>query len=160
MFLSWEFCGDDVNGEDRRRKVAFLLLALAAVITVASAAFAVQITLNESDIAQLGGTGQVDVSCPANPCEITRVTWTLSGTPPRVTQVNVKWTPASSSEYKVYVTLYKDASTIVGSGSATQSGSSSPVTTPVPVSPVAPYTSIDPKDVYKVEIVIVQEFSD
>jgi hypothetical protein len=30
------------------------------------------------------------------------------------------------------------------------------VTTTVPVSPVAPYTSIDPKDVDKVEIVIVQ----
>jgi len=43
MFLSWEFCGDDVNGEDRRRKVAFLLLALAAVMAVASAAFAVTI---------------------------------------------------------------------------------------------------------------------
>jgi len=34
-----------VNGEERRRKVAFLLLALAAVMAVASAAFAVEITL-------------------------------------------------------------------------------------------------------------------
>ena len=142
-----------MNGEDRRRKVAFLLLALAAVMAVASAAFAVQIDLSSADIAQLGGTGQVDVNCPANPCQITRVTWTLSGTPPRVTEVKVVWTPASSSgSYTVYVTLYKGASTIIGSGSASQSGSSSSVTTTVPIS--TPYP--DPKDVDKVEIVIVQ----
>jgi hypothetical protein len=141
-----------VNGEDRRRKVAFLLLALAAVMAVASAAFAVQITLNDSDIARIGGTGQVSVSCPVSGCQISKVTWTLSGTPPRVTEVKVEWTPASSSgSYTVYVTLYKGASTIVGSGSASQSGSSGSVTTSVSISP-----NPDPKDVDKVEIVIVQ----
>jgi len=144
-----------VKGEDRRRKVAFLLLVLAAVITVASAAFAVQITLDESDIAQLGGTGQVSVSCPANPCEVDEVTWTISNTAPyRVTHVNVKWKPASSAssaQYKVYVTLYDNSDNIVGSGSATQGGSANAETTSVPVSP-----NPDPKDVYKVEIVIVQ----
>jgi hypothetical protein len=141
-----------VNGEDRRRKVAFLLLALAAVMAVASAAFAVQIDLSSADIAQIGGTGQVSVSCPANPCQITRVTWTLSGTPPRVTEVKVVWTPASSSgSYTVYVTLYDGSNNIVGSGSATQGGSSSSVTTSVSISP-----NPDPKNVYKVEIVIVQ----
>jgi len=147
-----------MNGEDRRRKAAFLLLALAAVMAVASAAFAVQISLPSADIAQIGGTGQVDVNCPVSGCQISRVTWTLSGTPPRVTEVNVRWTPASDApaSYTVYVTLYDGSGNIVGSGSAPQSGSATAVTTPVPVSPVAPYTSIDPKDVYKVEIVIVQ----
>jgi hypothetical protein len=143
-----------VNGEDRRRKVAFLLLALAAVMAVASAAFAVQIDLSSENIAQLGGTGQVSVNCPtASPCKVDQVTWTLSGTPPRVTEVKVVWKPASSgtASYTVYVTLYKGASTIVGSGSASQSGSSDSVTTTVPVSP-----NPDPKDVDKVEIVIVQ----
>jgi hypothetical protein len=145
----------NVNGEDRRRKAAFLLLALAAVIAVASAAFAVQINLASADIAQIGGTGQVSVNCPAagNPCKVDKVTWTLSGTPPRVTQVKVDWTPASNApaSYTVYVTLYDNANNVVGSGSATQSGSSGSVTTTVPVSP-----NPDPKDVYKVEIVIVQ----
>jgi hypothetical protein len=67
--------------------------------------------------------------------------------------VKVEWTPASSSgSYTVYVTLYRGTSTIVGSGSASQPGSSSSVTTTVPIS--TPYP--DPKDVDKVEIVIVQ----
>jgi hypothetical protein len=143
-----------MNGEDRKRKVAFLVLALAAVIAIASAAFAVQINLASADIAQLGGTGQVDVNCPVSGCQISRVTWTLSGTPPRVTQVKVDWTPASSASsasYTVYVTLYDNLGNIVGSGSATQSGSANAVTTSVSVSP-----NPDPKDVYKVEIVIVQ----
>jgi len=52
--------------------------------------------------------------------------------------------------------LYDNSNNAVGSGSATQQGSSQQVTTNVQVSPVSPYTSIDPKDVYKVEIVIVQ----
>jgi hypothetical protein len=147
-----------VNGEDRRRKVAFLLLTLAAVMAVASAAFAVEINLSSENIAQLGGTGLVDVNCPtAAPCQVNQVTWTISSTAPyRVTAVNVKWTPASSAttaSYTVYVTLYDSANNVIGSGSATQSGSSSPVTTTVPVSGPSP---IDPKNVYKVEIVIVQ----
>ena len=146
-----------MNGEDRRRKAAFLLLALAAVMAVASAAFAVQISLSSADIAQIGGTGQVGVNCPGNPCQVSKVTWTISGTPPRVTEVKVQWTPASSAttaSYTVYVTLYDNGDNIIGSGSATQSGSSSPpVTTTVPVSGSSP---IDPKNVYKVEIVIVQ----
>jgi hypothetical protein len=53
----------------------------------------------------------------------------------------------------VYVTLYDNANNVVGSGSATQSGSSDSVTTSVSVSGPSP---IDPKDVVKVEIVIVQ----
>jgi hypothetical protein len=82
------------------------------------------------------------------------VTWTISSTAPyRVTAVNVKWTPASNApaSYTVYVTLYDNLGNIIGSGSATQSGSTTSVTTSVPVSP-----NPDPKDVYKVEIVIVQ----
>jgi hypothetical protein len=51
----------------------------------------------------------------------------------------------------VYVTLYDGSNNIVGSGSATQGGSSSSVTTSVSISP-----NPDPKNVYKVEIVIVQ----
>jgi len=136
------------------------LLAVAALM-LAYAAYAVLIGLSSADIAQLGGTGLVSVNCPtADPCQVDQVTWTISSLAPfRVTAVNVKWTPASSASsasYTVYVTLYDGSNNIVGSGSATQSGSSSSVTTSVSVSPVSPYTSIDPKDVYKVEIVIVQ----
>ncbi|MEM2693033.1 MAG: hypothetical protein QXW56_06025 [Nitrososphaerota archaeon] len=124
------------------------------MLLLSYAAYAVLIGLSSSDIAQLGGTGTVSVNCPtASPCKVDRVTWSLSGTPPRVTTVHVTWTPASASpaSYTVYVVLYDNSNNAVGSGSATQQGSSQQVITNVPVSP-----SVDPKDVYKVEIVIVQ----
>jgi hypothetical protein len=141
-----------VNGEDRRRKVAFLLLALAAVMAVASAAFAVEITLNDSDIARIGGTGNVEVRCPANPCQITSVTWTLSFPPPRVTAVNVEWSPAATGSYTVYVVLYRnDGTTIEASGSQSVTISTlGSTTTTVSVG------SANPARIYYVEITIVQ----
>jgi hypothetical protein len=153
MFLSWEFCGDDVNGEDRRRKVAFLLLALAAVMAVASAAFAVEITLSSSNVDQLGGTPIVDVYCPANPCQISRVKWVLTSSYPYlVDRVLVQWQTreTSGASYTVYVTLLDSSSNPISGGSATQAASSSPVTTNVNVS------DVDPAQVYRVQIVIVQ----
>jgi len=143
-----------VNGGDRRRKVAFLLLALAAVMAVTSAALAVEITLNSTDIDQLGGTGQVDVLCPANPCQVNRVKWALTSSAPyMVDRVLVQWQTreTTGASYTVYVTLRDSSNAIIASGSATQTASSSPVTTTVDVSP-----DRDPKDIYKVEIVIVQ----
>ena len=141
-----------MNGEDRRRKVAFLLLALAAVMAVASAAFAVEISLSSSDVARIGATPQVEVYCPANPCHITRVTWTLSFPPPRVTAVNVEWSPADTGTYTVYVVLYRsDGSTIAGSGSASVT-----ITTPGPTSTSVSVGSVNPAHIYYVEIAIVQ----
>jgi hypothetical protein len=155
MFLSWEFCGDDVNGEDRRRKAAFLLLALAAVMAVASAAFAVEITLSSSNVDQLGGTPIVDVTCPANSCQISRVKWVLeSSYPYLVDRVRVDWQTASTTgSYTVCVTLFDGASppNAISGGCATQTASGSPVNTYVDVSPNA-----NPAQVYKVQIVIVQ----
>jgi hypothetical protein len=154
MFLSWEFCGDDVNGEDRRRKAAFLLLALAAVMAVASVAFAVEITLSSSNVDQLGGTGNVDVLCPADPCQISRVKWVLTSSYPYlVDRVLVNWQTreTSGASYTVYVTLLDSSNNAISGGSATQSASSSPVTTNVDVSP-----NVHPAQVYKVQIVIVQ----
>jgi len=154
--LSWKFCGDDVNGEDRRRKVAFLLLALAAVMAVASAAFAVTINLTSAEVDQLGGTPIVDVYCPAagDPCQISRVKWVLTSSYPYlVDRVLVQWQTreTSGASYTVYVTLLDASNNPISGGSATQAASSSPVTTNVDVSPNA-----DPAQVYKVQIVIVQ----
>jgi hypothetical protein len=143
-----------MNGEDRRRKAAFLLLALAAVMAVASAAFAVQISLSSSAIDQLGGTGNVDVLCPANPCQINRVKWVITATPPfQVDKVKVEWQTreTTGASYTVYVVLRDGSNAVISSGSATQAASSSSVTTEVDVSPNA-----DPAEVYKVQIVIVQ----
>jgi hypothetical protein len=143
-----------VNGEDRRRKVAFLLLALAAVMAVASAAFAVEITLSSSNVDQLGGTPIVDVYCPANPCQINRVKWVLTSSYPyEVDQVRVDWQTreTSGASYTVYVTLLDASNIPISGGSATQAASSSPVSTYVNVSP-----DVNPAQVYKVQIVIVQ----
>jgi hypothetical protein len=145
-----------VNGGDRRGKVAFLLLALAAVMAVASAAFAVQITLSPSNVDQLGGTPIVDVNCPAagDPCQINRVKWELTSSL-KVDKVKVQWQTASTSgSYTVCVTLFNNDSptpSAISSGCETQTASSSPVTTTVDVSPNA-----DPAEVYKVQIVIMQ----
>jgi hypothetical protein len=140
----------------RRKAIGAVLMAVAALMT-AYAAYAVLIGLSSANIAQLGGTGQVSVNCPtAAPCQVDQVTWTISSSAPfRVMAVNVKWTPASDApaSYTVYVTLYDGSNNIVGSGSAAQTGAAALVTTSVPVSGPSP---IDPKDVYKVEIVIVQ----
>jgi len=143
--------GMDVNGGDRRRKVAFLLLALAAVMAVTSAALAVVIALDPGDVAEIGGTGQVEVYCPANPCEVSRVTWSISGPPFQVTAVNVEWTPRSTGSYTVFVVLYDSAPSIISSGSATETDVSGSLTTTVPLA-----SPVDPKDIYYVEIVIVQ----
>ncbi|MFZ8857436.1 MAG: hypothetical protein ACO2O1_04245 [Candidatus Caldarchaeales archaeon] len=143
-----------MNGEDRRRKVAFLLLALAAVMAVASAAFAVEITLSSSNVDQLGGTPIVDVYCPANPCQINRVKWVLTSSYPyEVDQVRVDWQTreTSGASYTVYVTLLDASNIPISGGSATQAASSSPVSTYVNVSP-----DVNPAQVYKVQIVIVQ----
>jgi hypothetical protein len=145
-----------VNGKDRRRKVAFLLLALAAGMAVASAAFAVQITLSSSNVDQLGGTPLVDVNCPASSCQINRVKWELRSSHPHlVDKVKVQWETASSDgSYTVCVTLFDNASptpNAISGGCATQAASSSLETTTVDVSPDA-----DPAQVYKVQIVIVQ----
>jgi hypothetical protein len=142
-----------VNGEDRRRKVAFLLLALAAVMAVASAAFAVTIGLTSAEVDQLGGTPIVDVYCPANPCQISRVKWVLTSSYPYlVDQVRVDWQTASTTgSYTVYVTLFDNSNNPISGGYATQTASSSSVNTYVDVSPNA-----NPAQVYKVQIVIVQ----
>lgn len=144
-----------MRAEDRSRMFALLLLALAAVVTVASAALAVQISLGSSDVNQLGGTGLVDVTCPANPCQVTKVSWVLTSSAPyKVDKVSVQWTTAKSSgaNYMVYVVLYDSSNNVESSGSATQAAASGAVTTQVDVAP-----DVDPKDVYRVEVVIVKQ---
>jgi len=134
---------------------ALLAIALLPLLLLASAAYAVLINLSSSDVNQLGGTGLVDVNCPANPCQVTKVSWVLTSSPPyMVDRVNVQWTTAKSSgaTYNVCVNLYDSSNAFLTGGCQTQAASSSPVTTNVDVSPNA-----DPKDVYRVEVVIVEQ---
>lgn len=133
------------------KKIAILppLVALLALVPL----YAVLINLQSTDIAEIGGTGLVTVYCPAANCQISRVSWVISQSPPyRVTAVNVNWQTANATaNYMVYVTLYDNANNVLAYGSQSQSGNQNPVTTTVNLN-----QSVDPKDIYKVEVVIVE----
>lgn len=133
-------------------KKALILLPLAVVLALLPL-YATLITLQSSDVDEIGGTGLVTVNCPAKNGVINRVSWVISQNPPfRVTAVRVHWETASeSANYMVYVTLYDNANTILAHGSASQSGSSNPVITQVNLN-----QNVDPKDIYKVEVDIVE----
>jgi hypothetical protein len=142
-----------MSGRNRRKAIGAVLLAVAALM-LAYAAYAVLIDLTSAEVDQLGGTPIVDVYCPANPCQISRVKWVLTSSYPYlVDQVRVDWQTreTSGASYTVYVTLLDASNNPISGGSATQAASSSPVSTYVDVSPNA-----DPAQVYKVQIVIVQ----
>lgn len=131
-----------------------ILLGLLITVLAASAAYAVMINLSSGDVNQLGGTPAVDVYCPAQTCQITRVSWVITTSPPLVDRVNIHWSTAKTSgaTYLVYVSLYDNTNSIITSGSATQPASSTPVITSVDVTPNAA-----PREVYKVEVVIVEQ---
>jgi len=131
------------------------VVALATVLALLPPIYAVLISLTPSNVAAIGGTGLVDVRCPASGCQITKVTWIREpGAPYYVTGARVIWTPAAAGTYTVYVNVYDSGNSIVGSGSATVSVSGTPgaTTTEVPLSP-----RINPKDIYKVEVIVVEE---
>jgi hypothetical protein len=136
-------------------RVKYLLLStLLGAIAFSAAAYAVAIGLTSADIDQLGGTGNVDVYCPANPCQVTRVKWVLTSSAPYlVDRVLVQWQTreTTGASYTVYVTLLDGSNAIISTGSTSQAASSSAVTTNVDVTP-----NVDPFQVYKVNIVIVQ----
>jgi hypothetical protein len=137
----------------KRKAIGAVLMALAALM-MAYAAYAVLIDLYSSDIDQLGGTGQVSVSCPVSGCQINRVKWELTSSYPyKVDKVVVKWQPASSSsEYTVCVTLFDNDEEEISGGCKTDVSGSGSIDTYVNVSPDA-----DPAEVYKVQIVIFEE---
>jgi len=120
------------------------------MIMLLSMVYASSISLDSSGVAQIGGTGHVNVIGPGT---VDNVKWVLTTSPPfKVTGVEITWTPASStSSYVVYVTIYDDNQQILASGSANQAGSDTSVTTSISLD-----TSVDPENVYYVEIVIVE----
>jgi hypothetical protein len=141
-----------MSGRNRRKAIGAVLLAVAALM-LAYAAYAVLIDLTSAEVDQLGGTPIVDVYCPANPCQISRVKWVLTSSYPYlVDQVRVDWQTreTSGASYTVYVTLLDNSNNAISGGSATEAASGSPVSTYVDVS------NVDPAQVYKVQIVIVQ----
>lgn len=150
--MSGIFRVEDVSGEERRRRIALLLVALAAVMAVASAALAVEITLSSSEVDRLGATPQVEVLCPANPCSVSRVRWVITGNYPYlVDQVRVAWTPATTNNYYVYVTLFNSGGSPISGGSAFTF-----VTGGAPTDTLVDVANVDPRNVYYIQIVIVE----
>ena len=129
-------------------------LLLVVGLLMISSVYAVLIQLNSADVAQIGGTGQVSVSCPASGCTISKVSWILDSNPPfKITGAEVSWTPSDSgATYKVYVVVYDSGSTAIASGSATQAGDTNEVTTSVSFD-----TAVDAKDIYSVEVIIAEQ---
>jgi len=133
--------------------VAGMVAALALLATVL---YAVAITLPSASVPEIGGTGQVDVECPVSGCQIARVDWLRdSSAPYYVTGVAVTWTPATGGGvyYVVHAIIRDNDGNILASGGATVtvSGSPSEITTNVNVDSV-----VNPKDIYKVEILIME----
>jgi len=138
------------------RKRLIPLIALLMILAVVAVAYSVAIGLESTDIDQLGATSKVKVYCPVSgtPCSISRVKWVLTSSAPyQVDKVKVVWTPASGPpvKYTVYVELYDNTPDLISSGSAPDQSSSGEITTEVDVG------DVDPKDVYSVRIVIVQQ---
>jgi len=136
--------------------VAGMMATLALLATVL---YAVAITLPSANVAEIGGTGEVDVQCPVSGCQIAKVNWLRdSSAPYYVTGVAVTWTPASGSgaSYVVHAIIRDNAGSILASGEAsvTVSGSPSATTTNVYTNP-----AVNPKDIYKVEILIMEVIS-
>jgi len=129
-------------------KKALVLLALALLVLPV---YAVLIDLSPSSIDQIGGTGKVDVQGPGN---VSRVKWILTSSRPyRVNKVIIRWDANNDdSEYTVYVTIYDNTGSDIAYGSASDQGGSDTIETTINLN-----TSVDPKDIYKVEIIIVEE---
>ncbi|MEM1676425.1 MAG: hypothetical protein QW095_01060 [Nitrososphaerota archaeon] len=144
---------------DGYEKNNILLSIFISLLLFTVAAYSVSISLSSDKVAQLGGTGNVEVMCPATSCQIEKVKWVISGSPPyEVSAVEVTWIPASDATYDIYVTLYDNSNNVISSGSSRNQSLSGgqETTTKVYISPESPYSKVLPKDVKFVEIVIVQ----
>ena len=135
-------------------KGAGVIIFLALSSIMISAVYAVSLNLDSGNVAQVGGTGTVDVQCPASGCTIDSVKWVVDSNPPyKITGATIDWTTADSgATYTVYLTVYDNTDTVIASGSATQTGDTNPVSTTIDFG-----NSIDAKDIYKVEVVIVEQ---
>ncbi|MEM2189614.1 MAG: hypothetical protein QXG35_09855 [Nitrososphaerota archaeon] len=129
-------------------KKALVLLALALLVLPV---YAVLIELSSSSIDQIGGTGLVEVNGPGS---VSGVKWILTNNAPyRVNAVKILWTPANvNSEYTVYVTIYDNNDNVKAYGSAGDQRGSGTITTEIELG-----TNVDPKDICKVEVIIVEE---
>jgi len=136
------------------RKRLIPLIALLTMLAIVAVAYSVAIDLSEEP-PDLGATDYVNVVCPTptgNACQIDSIKWKIpipspSG-PRKVTGVEIYWNPGTADGYDVFVELYGEHDNYVGGGSVTNT-KDNPLT-------VNFDRSVDPKDIYKIRIVIIE----
>jgi len=133
------------------RKRLIPLIALLTMLAIVAVAYSVTIDLPSGEPPDLGATGYVDVVCPTpkdGACQIDSIKWIISSPPRKVTGVKIDWNPGTADGYDVFVELYNRSDNYVGGGSVTNT-KDDPLT-------VNFGSSVDPKDIYKIRIVIIE----
>ncbi|MCL7384629.1 MAG: hypothetical protein LZ174_10110 [Thaumarchaeota archaeon] len=129
------------------RKLLLALLIAVALLSVATIAVALSLTPKK-----IAGSSIVDVSCPAGLCSAT-VGWRLD-TNYDVDACIVSWTPTFTGTATVACIVYDSGSAKLASGSIT----GEPVTSGTSETNTVPLnTVVDPSQIYKVEVVIMEE---
>jgi hypothetical protein len=131
------------------RKLLLALLIAVALLSVATVAVALTLTPKK-----IAGSSTVDVSCPASgtPCSAT-VGWRLDDNYD-VDACIVSWTPTFSGKATVACIVYDDSGTVKASGSISNKDVSNGV---AETNTVELSSAVDPHDIYKVEVVIMEE---
>lgn len=120
--------------------IAILLLLLAGVSVLA-----VALSVTAKGVA---GSDKVDVECPVDDCAVT-VGWVLDSDYENVVGCEITWTPISGKTVSIACIVYDSGGNLLSKGIATGQTSSP---TEVDLNP-----NVDPKDIYKVKVVIVEE---
>ena len=130
------------------RKLLLALLIAVALLSVATMAVALTVTPKK-----IAGSSIVDVSCPAGPPCSATVGWRLDANYD-VDACIVSWTPNFDGKATVACIVYDSGSAKLASGSISNEDVSNGVdeTNTVPLS-----STVDPSQIYKVEVVIMEE---
>jgi hypothetical protein len=129
------------------RKLLLALLIAVALLSVATVAVALSLTPKK-----IAGSSIVDVSCPAAPCSAT-VGWQLNSDYD-VDACIVSWTPNFSGKATVACIVYGSSGQPLASGSISNDDVSNGV---AETNTVELSSAVDPSQIYKVEVVIMEE---
>ncbi len=138
-------------------KKRIVLVGILSLFLALSTAYAVQLTLNPDSVSRAGGTGIVSVSSPEFDGTINSANFTAGcvDTTCGITGVNIVWDPAETGNYTIIVILYDSLSNVLATASvSTTVGTLGTTTTTLTFN-----QPVNPKDVYGIEVMIVQTTS-
>ncbi len=130
-------------------RLAVLAAVLVTALTV-GIAWAVQLSANT--VGTVGGTGLVTVYSGVESDQIDAI-WFLINSDFDVDKVQIDWTADVSGTVLVGVVVYDNSDTAIATGSTTVSVTDGNAYNTV----VTLSTAVDPSEIYKVEVVIVQQ---